>query len=305
MIIELDKHIKVIRPEGKAIFPYSNSVYIDDEVKTLLDAGAGGRAYADLPREEIKLLLLSHYHFDHTNGISFFNNARKMAGQEEAWAYTDENEYLLSSGYQHWEELVGSKKEGGWSGANKMPDDVPVRPGFRFLAMDGYFQDGEEFRVGDTRFTAIHTPGHSPGHYAFYFPDKKILFSADLDISPRGPWYGDEYSDFDQLVKSIDKMIALQPEILVTSHRKIFYGQIGQLLQEYINISLEKELRILDFLGSARSLDDIAKQEMAAETLPKTPHIIFWAKMMILKHLQRLIMLGKVEDLGDYLYKRI
>ena len=53
MIIDLDNNIKLIRPEGKAMFPYCNSIFIDDEIKTLIDAGSGGNAYAQIPKEEI------------------------------------------------------------------------------------------------------------------------------------------------------------------------------------------------------------------------------------------------------------
>lgn len=305
MIIELDKHFKVIRPEGKAMFPYSNSLFIDGDLPTMIDAGAGGRAYADIAGDDIQLLLLSHYHFDHTHGISFFTNARKMVGQEEVWAFTDENRFLLSSGYHHWEELLGSQKEEGWSQTMQLPDDVAAKPGFRRISMDAVFQDGDELLLGETRCIALHTPGHSPGHYAFFFPDQKILFSADLDLSPRGPWYGGEYSDFDDLVRSVDKLIALQAEVLVTSHRKIFDKNIDQLLQDYINISLEKEKRMLNYLSVPRSLDDLLTLDNAFETLSRTSHNIFWAKMMILKHLERMKKLGQLKDLGNYSYVRI
>lgn len=303
MIIELDKHIKVIRPESKSMYPYSNSIFIDDELPTLIDAGAGGKAYAGLPMNDIQLLLLSHYHFDHTHGISLFKQAKKMIGQEELWAFNNENKFLLSSGYQHWEELLGNKKGENWSQMQQLPDDVIAKPGFRLMEMD-VFRDGDEFQVGETRFLALHTPGHSPGHYAFFFPDQKILFSADLDISPRGPWYGGEYSDFDDLVQSVDKLISLQAEILVTSHRKIFYGQIEQLLQDYINIGLDKEKRMLNYLQVPRNLDELLAQDDAFETLDRNPHNIFWAKMMIIKHLDRLKKFGQIEDLGNYCYVR-
>ncbi len=48
MFIELTACIKVIRPESRAVFPYSNSLYIDDERQTLIDAGSG-RVYQHLP----------------------------------------------------------------------------------------------------------------------------------------------------------------------------------------------------------------------------------------------------------------
>src|SRR5262249_20504727 len=47
--------------------------------------------------------------------------------------------------------------------------------------------DGEELDLGPAphgrgrwRLTALHTPGHAPGHLAFYEPDYRLLFAGDL-----------------------------------------------------------------------------------------------------------------------------
>src|SRR5690349_7278779 len=35
---------------------------------------------------------------------------------------------------------------------------------------DGYIEDGDRLTIGDLELTAIHTPGHAPGHLMFHFP---------------------------------------------------------------------------------------------------------------------------------------
>ena len=42
------------------------------------------------------------------------------------------------------------------------------------------FQDGHSFELGGRTVTAIHTPGHSPGHCCFYEPERRWLWSGDL-----------------------------------------------------------------------------------------------------------------------------
>jgi len=299
MLIKLTKHIKLVRPEAKAVFPYSNSLYIDDEVKTMIDAGAGGRAYAEIPTNEIKLLMLTHHHFDHINGVSFFNNAKKMSGREELWAFQDETKYAKSSGYHRWHELMGSQRNEKWEKIINLPDDVPSQPVFQKIDIAGVFKDGDIFNLGSTSLTTIHTPGHSPGHYAFFFPQEKILFSADLDVSSRGPWYGDEFCDLDDIVNSINKLIALKPQILVSSHRRILDSGVEDLLRDYLNIALQREVNILNYLTEPRTIDDIANQDFINEWELRTQHVLFWQKMMIVKHLDRLIknrMVTKNED---------
>jgi glyoxylase-like metal-dependent hydrolase (beta-lactamase superfamily II) len=45
---------------------------------------------------------------------------------------------------------------------------------------DGYLTDGQILTIGKHEVQVIHTPGHSPGHVAFYIPSAKILVSGDL-----------------------------------------------------------------------------------------------------------------------------
>jgi glyoxylase-like metal-dependent hydrolase (beta-lactamase superfamily II) len=305
MIIDLDNGIKLIRPEGKAMFPYCNSVFIDDGIKTLIDAGSGGNAYAQIPKEEIGLILLSHSHFDHTHGLAYFPQAKIMAGMEEQYAFQDENKFYITAGFQRWEELMGSHKEEKMTTQNPLPDDVLAKPGFRKLELAGVFKDNDEIVVGSKRMIALHTPGHSVGHYGFFFPDQRILFSGDMDVSPRGPWYGGYDSSYADVIASVERLIALKPEVLITSHRKIFYENIEQLLREYVQIVLDRDERIMAFLGQSHTLDEIEGQELGFYQLGKTLFNIFWSKVMILKHLEYHIQMGEVEDLGNHRYRRI
>ncbi len=46
-------------------------------------------------------------------------------------------------------------------------------------AVDGYIEDGEVVGVGGLPFTALYTPGHAPGHLAFYAPGEGVVISGD------------------------------------------------------------------------------------------------------------------------------
>jgi glyoxylase-like metal-dependent hydrolase (beta-lactamase superfamily II) len=223
LLIELNKHLKVVKPEAKAMFPYSYSLLIEDEITAMIDAGAGGKAYAATPAANIQLLFLTHHHFDHINGVSLFNNAQIIAGQEELWAYRDEAQFLISLGSQRWPELMGGTLEEGREQVsrlpNSLPDDIPSRQRFNPIEVNDVLADGNVYKLGQTSLRAIHTPGHSPGHYSFFFPNEEILFTGDLDVSRRGPWYGSETCNLDDLVQSVNKLIDLKPKILVSSHR--------------------------------------------------------------------------------------
>lgn len=305
MLIDLTKEIKVIRPEGVAAFPYSNSFFIADDIRLMVDAGSGGRAYAPIDPSSVDILALTHNHFDHINGTSFFNNAQIFASEEEAPGYSIPETYYAWAGHKHWEELMGRVKIERISEDTVMPDDIPVKPGFNRIELAGLLKDNEVFDLGKNKLHALHTPGHSHGHYAFFAEREGILFSGDIDIAPGGPWYGGGFSNFDDFINSVNRLIELQPRILVTSHRRVFDGQtenITKLLKDYIGIPLEKESRIYDYLIKPRNIHEITEGVFTTNYPKKTAYIIFWAKMMVKQHLGRLLRDNKIIQLDDDYY---
>lgn len=303
MIINLTKHIKVIKPAERAMFPYSYSLFVDDSIKTMIDAGSGGRAYAEIHPEQVSLLLFTHHHFDHINGAVFFNNANIVAGQEELWAYRDEDTFLNSLGFYLWPGLMNRPDDSGWPWTRNLPEDIPTMHGFLPLQIYRPLHDGDFFYLGNTSVQAIHTPGHSPGHYSFFFPDEEILFSGDLDANKSGPWFGYDYCDLDAIVESVNKLIALKPKILVSSHRRPVDAGVEQVLKSYIDVALEKAALIVNYLTEPRTVDEISDQNFLATWPYQGKRTLFHQKMMIIKHLQRLIKHGIVERTpeGKYL----
>jgi len=47
---------------------------------------------------------------------------------------------------------------------------------------DAYVQDGQTLRLGNLTVQVIHTPGHSPGHVCYHFPQENVLVGGDLII---------------------------------------------------------------------------------------------------------------------------
>jgi hydroxyacylglutathione hydrolase len=50
------------------------------------------------------------------------------------------------------------------------------------LKADSHVVDNQELQIGSIKVTVLHTPGHSPGHVAYYFPGEKVLVGGDLII---------------------------------------------------------------------------------------------------------------------------
>jgi len=64
---------------------------------------------------------------------------------------------------------------------NQLPTQAMMM-GLRFgkvPTVDRYVQDEEILPVGDLRLRSLYTPGHAPGHLAFYVEDEGLLLSGD------------------------------------------------------------------------------------------------------------------------------
>lgn len=142
--------------------PIGTNVYIawKEGAKTAVIVDPAGNA--DRIREKLsdlglapEAVLLTHGHFDHilavpelmvTNVVPVF----AMEAEKETLSDPDRN-------------LTGS-----WSG----------RP--LSLGADRWLSDGETVELpSGLSFTAMLTPGHTPGSGCFYFPEEKVLFAGD------------------------------------------------------------------------------------------------------------------------------
>jgi hydroxyacylglutathione hydrolase len=50
------------------------------------------------------------------------------------------------------------------------------------LKADGNVTDNQQLKIGSMEVKVLHTPGHSPGHVAYYFPGEQVLVGGDLII---------------------------------------------------------------------------------------------------------------------------
>lgn len=84
-----------------------------------------------------------------------------------------------------------------------LPFKIPPRQA------DGYVEDGQKLKIGSIDVEVIHTPGHSPGHVMYYFPQEKALIGGDLIIC--GAVGRTDFPDSDpaQLDRSIRKVMKL------------------------------------------------------------------------------------------------
>lgn len=295
MIQEISKRVKAVFTEDG--FTASNSILVEDDIKLMIDSGAG-RIMSQVDTGGIDILFNSHRHLDHVSGNDLMVNAKILAHPLERAAMQDPAKMAALGGWKELMELdinEESKKMESDPKMGAIPDML-----FKPWRIDGEINEGQVIDCGSTRITVLLTPGHTSGHCSFLFPDENLIFMADICLTAVGPWYGEEQSDIDDFVKSINRVISLKPDKLITGHRiQVIDKNIADILSEYRNRIFKREKRIFNFIqGKPASINEIAEKRFIYREHPII-FVLFWEKYMVKKHLEHLIKLGSAEKLND------
>jgi glyoxylase-like metal-dependent hydrolase (beta-lactamase superfamily II) len=282
---QLEDNIFLIEGKNIGTFPYSNSLLIIDDDVVLIDSGIGDDK-ARLLSGSVDILINSHYHIDHILGNYLF---------KELWVV--EEEAGVTSSFEKYKQYAGISDtviEGEWLSW--------FYEFFKFGASSHTqtFKPDQVFNFGETTWEAVHTPGHSPGHCAFYEPKKKFMFASDIDLTPFGPWYGNPNADLKVFIESIKKLMKYDKRIISTSHAFPRDHNINEALEKYLNIIYKRDQRILELLEKKRTLDDLESENIIYKKPQKTYKAFAWfEKRMIEKHLDILLENKKIERVDD------
>jgi hydroxyacylglutathione hydrolase len=79
-------------------------------------------------------------------------------------------------------------------------------------AIDRHIEDDEVLQVGGLELRALYTPGHAPGHLAFYLESEKLVLSGDA-LFAGGVGRTDLFGgDMELLLRSIDGRLMTLPD---------------------------------------------------------------------------------------------
>jgi glyoxylase-like metal-dependent hydrolase (beta-lactamase superfamily II) len=111
--------------------------------------------------------------------------------------------------------------------------------------------EGDVLDLGDFSFQVIHTPGHSPGHVAFYDKSSGILLSGDM-VGESPTWYTPPSGGVVGYLSGLDKLEALDSTIIVPSHGPVIENP-GTAIKKMRDRLLERENEILEVLRQGPS----------------------------------------------------
>ena len=189
----------------------------------MIDSGSGNSSRilvsnmedAGLNPQDISTLILTHCHIDHIGSAPYFREkfgCKIIIHDLDADAIEEGDQVLTAA---------------NWYETTFPPTSVDKR-------LTG---EQEVLQFGEEKLYCIHTPGHTPGSIALYLDreGKRVLFGQDI----HGPFLSSFGSDIGMWKKSMEKLLALEADILCEGHFGIFRSKdkvekyIKSYLREY------------------------------------------------------------------------
>ncbi len=182
----------VITPAGVVVFDTLGSPSLAQEMV---------KRIRELTKLPIKRVIVSHYHADHYYGIQVF----KELGAE-IWAHEAGKSVVGSDAAK---QRFVQRKEilGQW-----INDQTQ-----RFPTPDVWLSGDTDFELGGMQFRVRHVgPAHSDEDLVLFVEADGVLYAGDLVFKGRVPFVGD--ADSKRWLNALEKLIALQPKLLVPGH---------------------------------------------------------------------------------------
>ena len=276
-------------------YPFCHSMYIEG-LGVLIDPASDRKRLTELKEAPgVKTVWLSHWHEDHLMHLDLFDDLPLCISERDAPPISDLGLFLDAYGMEdpderrYWEDIL------------KNNFNFRPRKPARFL------KGGETISIEGTDVDIISTPGHTPGHLAFFFREPGVLLMGDYDLASFGPWYGDVESSIEDTISSVKMLKNIHASTWITGHETgLFEQEPGDLWERYLDVITIRENKLIDLLKEPRTLEEIVGAWIIYGK-PREPKAFyeFGERAHMKKHLERLMEQGHVTlDGNRYLLNR-
>src|SRR4030042_1532305 len=145
-------------------------------------------------------------------------------------------------------------------------------------------------------------PRPSPGHLCLHFPTEGILFLADYDLTPFGPWYGDKPCKIGEFRRSARMLAGVGARVNVVSHEDpVHEGSIAAKMEGYLSVIDRREESLRKFLVRPRTRAGIVDGRIVHGERRPGPWFDYGEWALLGKHLEGMVARGEaVVEEGRY-----
>jgi len=197
--------------------------------------------------EKPDIAIMSHYHLDHSrwgSEILEYSGAELYVPAGEERHVSDLDFFISQTALPYgladeWREFIVNVN--------------CFKPVDRFTSYDSL----TAFDIGRVVMECLDTPGHSPSHKSFYFPEEKILFTGDLGIDRFGPWYGWYDCNLKDFIDALLFLRSLDVDVILTSHGGIVDHNVREAFDRCLEFFFSRERMIREKLEKGKSRNEI------------------------------------------------
>ncbi len=264
-------------------YPSCHSIYINGP-GILIDPASDRQRLAALRDDHgVRAIWLSHAHEDHLVHLDLFPEVPLYVAQADAGPLAGTEALLDAYG-------VDDQLRPAWRDFLSEVLHYQPRP------QAGFLSPGCTMDAGGVSIEIIASPGHTPGHLAFFFPEQQLLFAGDYDLTPFGPWYGDVAASIEATRDSVALLRTYAAPVVLTGHETgVFERPADRTWDAYLAVIETREAKLLAFLAEPRTLQEIVGAAIVYGR-PRKPAAFFnyGEQSTMAKHLERLIRYGRV-----------
>jgi glyoxylase-like metal-dependent hydrolase (beta-lactamase superfamily II) len=284
-LIELKSNVFHVPGKNRSRFPYCSCLYLKGRnCRVLIDAGMGAESAAEIHKRGIDLIILSHCHIDHRLSLRHFGRPDIFCHEKEAEYLLDRQRFLSGTGFD----------QCGLDLSHIFRPDLELN-----VPISGTMTDGQVMDLGGLTLEVLHTPGHTPGHMSFHIPEHRLLFSADIDLSAFGPFYGHYFAHIGDFLASIQKLKKIEADLVVSGHSGPYRNNLADRYDAYAEVVHRRDHLILKKIIDPVSVKDLVGHNLIYKSYGNPPDLMLWfEKIHISKHLERLVNLGLLECRG-------
>ncbi len=281
--------VRFLPGQNNGKYPNCHSIYIEG-AGVVIDPASDRERLVHLKNESgVKAVWLSHWHEDHITHLDLFEDLPLSISRQDAPMLADIELFLDGYGIEiedhrnFWREI--------------MVDQFHYRP----RIPQNFFRDGQRIRLDTVTVEVLHTPGHTPGHLAFFFKEPAVLFLGDYDLSWFGPWYGDCDSSIEETIRSVERLKKIPAKIWLTGHETgVFEKDPGELWDTYLGVIEQRTLKLLKHLETPRTMNEIVDAWIVyGRKREPEAFFAFAEEALMKKHLEMLMEKSIVARDGD------
>lgn len=273
-------------------FGLANAILLEGEggavvVDTLGTLDSAARAKAALRNESeapIRALVLTHNHADHVFGAQAFLEGEPPGAKVYAHAslgalvdrvVSDIRPIVYARSMRMFGHPLPKARHLG-CGIGPALDHDPGRLGF--VRPTHTLEDRLEVEVAGLRLVLEHAPGETDDQIFVWLPDKKVLLPGDNFYHAFPNLYtirGTPHRDLKKWVASLDRMRALEPEVLVPSHTQPILGKeaVLQALTDYRDAIQYVHDQTVRGMNRGLSPEQLAATVRLPEHLARAPYL--------------------------------